>query len=111
MRCYSYRSIDYTLILFVSVTPRTFNRSPHGNWIALHALICSMKRKAATETGKKSLKVRGKSRSKPQSDEEDSSPDTVFIPKVPTPDAGNVEYVDDCLHPNTLDFLKGRLHY
>ena len=59
-----------------------------------------MKRKSFTSASKQPSKSRKKSRV--------SSPDVVFIPKEPTPDAGDIEYINDCLHPNTLRFLIGK---
>lgn len=38
---------------------------------------------------------------------EDEEPWETFVPKEDTPDAGDVEYKNDTIHPNTLQFLRG----
>ena len=38
---------------------------------------------------------------------EDEEPWETFVPKEDTPDAGDVEYNNDTIHPNTLQFLRG----
>jgi hypothetical protein len=38
---------------------------------------------------------------------EDEDPWETFIPKEDTPEAGDVEYSDSTIHPNTLQFLRG----
>ena len=57
-------------------------------------------------------KVRPKGRSSKGKDEKSGSeePWETFIPKEPTPDAGDVEYHDTMIHPNTMKFLKGIGH-
>ena len=48
----------------------------------------------------------GKGKSKKEEDE-DEEPWETFVPKEATPDAGDVEYQNNTIHPNTLQFLKG----
>ena len=38
---------------------------------------------------------------------EDEGPWETFIPKEDTPEAGDVPYQDETIHPNTMQFLKG----
>jgi hypothetical protein len=39
----------------------------------------------------------------------DEEPWETFIPKEPSPDAGDMEYQNSTIHPNTLHFLEGYL--
>jgi hypothetical protein len=48
-----------------------------------------------------------KSKNRDVSEDEDEEPWETFIPKEVTPDAGDVEYSDSSIHPNTLQFLRG----
>jgi hypothetical protein len=40
---------------------------------------------------------------------EDEEPWETFIAKEDTPEAGDIPYRDETIHPNTLHFLKGKL--
>ena len=44
-------------------------------------------------------------------EDSDDEPKQIFIPKEPSPDAGDVAYQDSRIHPNTLEFLKGLITY
>jgi len=41
---------------------------------------------------------------------EDEGPWESFIAKEDTPEAGDIPYREETIHPNTLQFLKGRIH-
>jgi hypothetical protein len=52
---------------------------------------------------------KGPSRRQSKKEDSDEEPWETFIPKEASPDAGDVEYADTKVHPNTLRFLKGRI--
>jgi hypothetical protein len=68
-------------------------------------------RKKAKTTPRKTVSpksaTKGTPRKKKEEDEEE--PWETFIPKEATPEAGDVDYQDERIHPNTLKFLKGFL--
>ena len=67
-------------------------------------------RKKSKVTPKKAVSPKTAKKSQPKrkkKGEEEEEPWETFIPKEATPEAGNVEYRDDGIHPNTLQFLKG----
>ena len=68
-------------------------------------------RKRAKATLKKALSPKTAKKSPPKrkkkGGEEEEQPWETFIPKEATPEAGDVQYRDEGIHPSTLQFLKG----
>jgi hypothetical protein len=61
-------------------------------------------KKTANNTPKKGTVKSRLSKGKEESDDE---PWETFVPKEDTPDAGDIEYQNTSIHPNTLQFLRG----
>jgi hypothetical protein len=65
-------------------------------------------RKKAKTTPRKAVSPKAPKKGTPRKKkEEEEEPWETFIPKEATPEAGDVDYQDDRIHPNTLKFLKG----
>jgi len=57
----------------------------------------------------KSSKAKRAKSNKLAAQESDEEPWETFVPKEPSPDAGDMDYQNSTIHPNTLHFLTGYL--
>ena len=65
-------------------------------------------RKKAKVTPRKAVSPKGAKKGTPRKKKvEEEEPWETFIPKEATPEAGDVDYQEERIHPNTLKFLKG----
>jgi hypothetical protein len=68
-------------------------------------------RKKAKTTPRKAVSPKGAKKGTPSKKKEEEEPWETFIPNEATPEAGDVDYQDERIHPNTLKFLNGLPHF